>query len=95
MQIISDPDLPEDENPQEEPEVYAVHWQGGKAKISRRNLLKAGGVLMAGAALAGCAPEEETTIEPEPTNSPVPTATSTPTPTPEPTRAVQDWDWIF
>ena len=48
-------DFPEDEAQNEAPEVYAVHWQGGKAKISRRNLLKAGGVLVAGAALAGCA----------------------------------------
>ena len=59
MQQQSNPKLPEEENPQAEPEVYAVYWHEGKAKISRRSLLKAGGALMAGAALAGCASGEK------------------------------------
>ena len=76
----------------EEPEVYAVHWQEGKAKFSRRNLLKAGGVLMVGAALAGCSPGEDATPatpdRPSSTNTPAPTATSTLAPTTEPL----DWN---
>ena len=52
------PEVPETENQNEDPEVFAVQWQGGKVKISRRNLLKAGGVLAAGVALAECASED-------------------------------------
>jgi len=73
------PGIPDDENRNEDPEVYAVHWQGGTAKISRRNLLKAGGVLAAGATLAGCtsptledAPEAEDPSETEAAPAPTP-----------------------
>ena len=53
------PEVPETENQNEDPEVFAVQWQGGKVKISRRNLLKAGGVFAAGATLAGCYTEDD------------------------------------
>jgi len=76
------------EEPQQEPEVYAVQWDQGKARITRRDLLKAGGILAAGTVVAGCTPKAEKT----------PTATETPTPTPtvtpEPTLPVLDWNCV-
>ena len=75
-----------DEEQDQDPEVYAVQWQQGKARITRRDLLKAGGILAAGTVVAGCSPKAEKT--PAATETPTPT----PTVTPEPTLPVLDWN---
>ena len=69
-----------------EPEVYAVRWEQGKAQVTRQDILKAGGVLLAGAAMAGCTPS------PTPEQPPIITVTPTPTPTLAPQMPVMDWN---
>ncbi len=62
----------------EEPEVYAVRKEDGKLKLTRRDFLKAAGMLAAGSALAGC----KSPFTPKPTATPTDTPTQTPTRTP-------------
>ncbi|MCQ3937948.1 MAG: hypothetical protein DPW18_12980 [Chloroflexi bacterium] len=67
---------------QEEPEVYAVRKEDGRLKLTRRDFLKAAGMLAAGSALAGCS----NPLAPPPTDTPTSTRTPTRTPTNTPTR---------
>ncbi|NOH02565.1 MAG: twin-arginine translocation signal domain-containing protein [Chloroflexi bacterium] len=71
------PDVDSDQQ-HEEPEVYAVQKEDGKLKLTRRDFLKAAGMLAAGSALAGC----KSPFAPPPTATPTDTPTQTPTKTP-------------
>jgi len=89
------PDINDPLEENQTPEVYAVRWEHGKARITRRDLLKAGGVLAAGVVVAGCTPEktEQRVSTITPTKKTIgPTRTLTPTATPEPTQEILDWN---
>jgi hypothetical protein len=90
--------VPQEANPEEEPQVYAAYKDSNGWQFSRREFLAAAGVAAVAVAAASCTASEAITPTPVPTETPLPTDTpeptntatpantATPTPTKTPTR---------
>lgn len=76
--------VPQETNPEEEPQVYAVHKDSNGWQFSRREFLAAAGATAVTVAAAGCTTGEAITPTPIPTETPMPTDTPEPTNTATP-----------